>query len=163
MKTLIYYAFKGTSFTSKMTKSFTRSDLSHIAIWDKEKNNLIEAKKIGLIMKLEWGWSHVSNHKEGTTYEEWHLQVPDDIWDSCMNTYRTWAENSHPYDWQSIFGFLLRRQRDDKDGDCCSEGAMRPLAKAMNWDKINPAFVSPADFVNLIQSANGRLFEVRTV
>ena len=157
MKTLYYVSFAGISFMSRVIRAFTRSmGTSHIAIWDAKNSTLIEAWGPGLL-QTRWGWSDSGKHTPGTKYEVWGLDVPGDVYAHCMGVYHRWADEGHSYDWLSVLAFVFRWRRDNPNGDCCSEGSMRPLAEAMNWDKINPAFVSPADFVALIQAAGGRV------
>jgi len=153
MKKLYYASFSGLSMTSRVIRGFTRSmGTSHIGVWDPENEKLIEAWG-GL--RIKWGWSNFKNHTLGTEYELWTLDVPDDVYETCMNTYREWADTGHDYDWLAVIGFVLRLRRENRRGDSCSEGAIRPLAAAMGWKKTNPAFVSPADFVSIIEAAGG--------
>jgi hypothetical protein len=155
MQKLIFVSFFGVSWASRLIRAVTRSmGTSHIAVWDTEKETLIEAWGG---VSLCWRWSNFKNHTPGTQYEVWELDVDDKVYNTCMETYRKWADMGHPYDYIAILGFILRMRRENIYGDFCSEGAVRPLALALGWTKITPAFISPADFIALIQAAGGRL------
>ncbi len=154
MKTLKFYSFYGKSFISKIIKFWTRSNISHIAIglekpWGYQ---LIEAwKNKKNKFKVNWQFTNLNNHKKGTSYDVWELEVSDGMYDFCMTQYESYAFYNLPYDWKAVFGFLFKTKNENKKGRTCSEGAITPILIYKNINSIiDSSKINPQDFLNLI-------------
>ena len=157
-KPLYFVAFKGTSWTSRLQRFFTRSDYSHIAYLPvRFQSDLIEAWHID--GKLRWGFSCFANHTSGTPYEVWCLEVPDEIHRDVNDDHLFIARNQIGYDYWGVASFVLKITKDDPRKLFCSEGCIRKLAELKRWNKIRPEHVSPEDFVRIIQAAGGLIVE----
>jgi len=157
MKELKFVAFRGKSWVSKAIRYFTRSkDYSHIAIlMEEQKGILIEAWTHGGL--TQWtDYSSIDKHTPGTKYEIWTLEVPDDVYEHCMNYYKHHAEQKTRYYYAGILGFIFKKSvKQNKNKLFCNEEAITPLCEAMPWAKIVPSNTNPETFIYIIQAAGG--------
>ena len=155
MKKLKYAAFKGRSIFSDAINFYTRGEYSHIAINDWANDRLIEQwPHDGGFIRSWMDYSSFDKHEPGTEYEIWTLEVPNFVYDYCMTYYYDEADKKTAYDWKGIWNFVFKGD-DDKHKTFCSEAAVIPLCKSLNWNKIDPASVHPSFFVYLLQAAGG--------
>lgn len=161
---LKFVSFRGKSLTSKAIKFWTRSEYSHIAVQPfDDLPILIEAWPHKGGFKTWWDWSSLEQHTPGTPFEVWAIDVPIEVEKSCMNQYNKWAREKQSYDWRGIIGFVFKFVRDAKKGRFCSEGAIEPLAREMDWNRITPSHISPQNFVEIIQAAGAKIESRGTV
>jgi hypothetical protein len=154
---LHFAAFRGLSWVSKTIRFYTRSKLySHIAVLtDLQRFDLIEAWSHGGGINQFWGRSNVARHTPGTPFEVWQLETTAERADYCRAEYERYANERRPYDWKGIIGFIFKTD-DQPEGAFCSEGAIEPIVKAFDFDRITPGHISPADFINIIQAMGAR-------
>ena len=114
--------FKGISFTSKIIKTFTWSDYSHVAVVFKPENKILES----------W-WKNGTNilnineiqHKPGTEID---IYVPK--YSISISEQRELLEFSYKifdktkYDIFGVIGIALRKDIDKKDRWFCSEATL---------------------------------------
>jgi len=149
-----FYAFKGKSFISRLIKFWTRGPYSHIAV--EVDGQLIEAWKFK--DGLHWDYSSLSNHTPGTPYEVW---VYDGLTPEqeryCKQFWTFLADIKAGYDFKGILGFVFKKVKDEQSKFFCSEGAIWPITKVKNWDRVRPYRVDPTRFVEIIQAAGAKL------
>ena len=155
---LRWAVFKGISLFSKAIRFWTRSQYSHVGFLLTD-NVLVEC----------WGtnpfnihWDFVSppfiKHKLGTPVEIWSLDFYDrDNVEYIQKFMIRLALNRIEYDWIGVFSFVLKLDKNDRDGYFCSEGCITPIIDVKNLITIKPHHVSPGLFVNLIEAMGGRL------
>jgi hypothetical protein len=155
---LYYVAFHGISKVSRVIQFCTRSEYSHVAVCtDVGSMTMIEAWAHNGGWKQWWAVSDMRVHTPGTPYELWGIEVPEDEYRHAMGLYHMWAANRSPYDWRGVLGFELKWVRENKKGFFCSEGTIYPFVKWRRLDSINPAHVSPINFIWILESMGGKM------
>jgi hypothetical protein len=177
MRKLYFCAFSGNSIISKFIKFWTRSSYSHIAylyideekitdVFKNEKMYLIEVWKEKGKTILQQYWQKVDcsnklfkdcfkNHKKGTKIDIWSIEVEEDKYKYVNKFINNLAINKTKYDYVAIVSFLLRLKKQENNKYFCSEGCIAPLVNVNFWYEINPSFVSPSDFIKILQAAGG--------
>lgn len=167
--------FKGISETSRLIMSRT-GPYSHSAL----KIDDVEKEYIKTIMledeytkrgvdncQLMEQWPHDGNffkawfdfndfkdHKKGTPYEIWELELNVLDWEYCISEYVRMLDM--PYDWKGILNFEIKLIKEDPNKTFCSEILTIPIKKVLNWNTVQPHTVHPAFLTNLIQAAGGK-------
>ena len=150
-----FIVFKGTSIVSKVIRFVTRSSsYSHVGYLDKI-GQLVECWMTKKNPFSHWIISSLENHKPGTSYEIWELDVPLGSFITIDKYFAELVVNDTKYDWIGVLGFVFKFLRDKPTRLFCSEGCITPLVTSLCWFKINPAHISPQNFVELIQAAGG--------
>ena len=161
MQSLHFVLFEGISFLSKGIRFFTRSNYSHAAVWDKEKDRLIEAW--GSVPHVHWRYSEFSAHTPGTPYEIWELKVKEEQYEKAIHFYRWLADRQFPYNYLGVIGFVLPFFTSN-GGFFCSEGCWEGLVFAGIAPKDIPGWkVSPDRFKEQIELLGATLLEVNHV
>jgi len=155
MQALRFVLFRGISLLSKSIRFFTRSNYSHAAILDKEKQKLIESWSS--IPHVHWRYSDFSAHTPGTPYEIWELPVEDEQYERAMHFYRWLADRKFPYNYLGVIGFVLPFFTSS-GGFFCSEGCWEGLVFAEIAPKDIPGWkVSPDRFKEQIELLGAKL------
>ena len=142
-----FVAFKGISLVSKIIRWWTRSPYSHIAFLD--NGHLVE------VWKHDDGfyWSRTpmwGSHTPGTPVEIWEKEVSPIEAERVKIFLNDLAANRSPYDWEGLFGFVLKTP-DDKNKYFCSEGCAKALVEAGIWPKeLQTGVIHPGYFIQLL-------------
>jgi len=174
MKKLYFGAFIGHSIISKSIEFWTRSEYSHISYLNYYDKFMIEVwsppskspfrilnqfwQKIDWDVDVEEALS--KNHSPGTFIEIWSLPINEFKFNYINNFLVNLALNKTKYDYLAILSFVLKLKKQETKKYFCSEGVITPIVKAFGWDKINPSFVSPGDFVKIMQAAGAKMEEI---
>jgi hypothetical protein len=174
MRKIYFGAFIGRSIISKFIEFWTRSDYSHIAYFNIEEKFMVEvwsppSKSPFRILNQYWqliNWKEdltealEQNHSKDTIIEIWSFEVNEILYNYINNFMKQLAINKTKYDYLAILSFILRLKKQETKKYFCSEGCITPIVKSFNWYKINPAFVSPGDFVRILQAAGAKNEEI---
>lgn len=155
MAKLCFAAFHGKSWTSKLVRFFTRSkSFSHVAYVESE-GCLIEPWPTAGNPTMKWGFTTFHDHTPGTVVELWELEVSPEIAEASDKFFRTLASNKTSYDFAGALGFAFRWTKQQPKAYFCSEGCVWPLKTFLNWSTVVPEFISPRNFVELLEAAGG--------
>lgn len=123
--------YKGTSFTSKLIKWFTRGEYSHVGILFQD-GTVIEAwEPNGVRLSKSLG----EVHEPGTVVDIYGLA--DEVNFDCQREAYYWVQGElgKPYDWAGIFQFLTKGDRSRQECNhpekwFCSEISMAFMDRA---------------------------------
>jgi len=126
MSSVRFVFFKGISLLSRLIRFWTRSSISHVA-YKAGDSELIEAWKFH--DGVRWGVSDFSNHTPGTPWEEWEVDVTDEMARRIDEGFRRLAGKKVPWDLSGVVGFVFKCG-DDPGSFFCSEGCVQVLQDA---------------------------------
>jgi len=165
-ESLVIAFYRGRSLVSWLIQRFTWGPISHVAIWEPLTNMVYEAWHRGGVVRRH---SFDEGHTPGTHVE---LYAVRDMSHSVALEVFHYLDTQvgKKYDFRGIWGFMVRRRRQNPDKWFCSELVMEALRKVKIFplDRIWPHQVSPSalrtspKFVYLGEYVTGKGFRVST-